>query len=64
MGCDNPRHTYQLGREVIESTPAKKDLEVIVGDEKPNMSHQCMLAAQKANGILGCIQRSIGSKVE
>jgi len=45
----------------VENSFAEMDLGIQV-DTKVTMSHQCILAARKASGILGCIRQSMTSR--
>ena len=54
-------HQYELGVDLLESSSAEKDLGVLV-DKKSIVSQQCALVANKANGILGCIRKSVASR--
>jgi len=57
----HPWYQYRPGNEGIESSPAKKDMGILV-DEKLDTSQQCALTAQKANCILGCLKSSVASR--
>jgi len=45
----------------VERKSAEKDLGVLM-DYRLAMSQQCTLVAKKANGILGCIKKSMDSR--
>ena len=61
LGQSNADHRYTLGEEWLESSPAERDLGVLVGG-KLNRSQQRAQAAKRANHSLGCIKHSITSR--
>lgn len=52
---------YRLGHELLQRSSAEKELGVLV-DDRSAMSQQCALVVKKADGILGCIKRSVASR--
>ncbi|GAB0179879.1 mitochondrial enolase superfamily member 1 [Grus japonensis] len=62
LGRNNPKHQYRLGVDLLGSSTAEKDLGVLV-DSKLSVSQQCALVAKKTNGILGCIKKTMGSRL-
>ena len=62
LGQGNLKHKCRLGREWHDSSPEEKDLGMLV-NESLSMIQQCVLAAQKANCILGCIKRNVTSRL-
>ncbi|PKU35572.1 hypothetical protein llap_14123 [Limosa lapponica baueri] len=62
LGHGNLQYQHRLGDKGIETSPAKEDLGVLL-DEKLDIRQQCEPAGQKAEHILGCIKRSVASRV-
>ena len=54
-GLGQSQTQIRLDREWLESSP-EEDVGVLF-DERLNMGQKCVLSAQKANRILGCIKR-------
>ena len=60
MDQGNPRYLNKLRKDLLESNPVEKDLQVLV-DKKLDMSQRA-LAIRKANCILRCIKKGVASR--
>ena len=54
-------HQHRLGDDWLEISSAEKAMVVLV-NTKFNMSQQCALEANKANGMLDCIRKCVSSR--
>ena len=61
LGRNSRVYIYRLEADLLERSSAEKDLVVLVVNRMA-MSQQCGLVAKKANGILGCIKKSVSSR--
>ncbi|PKU46420.1 hypothetical protein llap_3269 [Limosa lapponica baueri] len=61
IGRNNPIHQYKLGADLLEGSSVDRDLGVLV-DNKLTMRQQCALVPKKANGLLGCMKKSMASR--
>ena len=62
LGRNNPKYQYRMGDDLLERSSEEKDLGVLL-DDRLTINQQCALVAKRANGILACIKRNVGSRL-
>lgn len=61
LGHGHPQNRCRLSGEWVKNSPAENALGMLMGEDQ-DVSHRCVLAAQKVNHILGFIRRSMSSR--
>ena len=61
LGYNNNEYDYKLECDVIRISATEKDLGVVI-DRSGKFSEQCILAARKANTVIGVIKINISFK--
>ena len=55
-------HQYRFGADLLETSSCVERVLGILVDDMLTMCQQCALVVKKANGILGCIKKSVASR--
>lgn len=63
LGRNNCMQQYRLEADLRERSSADTDLGVPL-DNRLAIEPECVLLAEKANGVLGCIHKSVASPEE
>lgn len=61
LGRNNHKYQNRLGADLLEESSAEKELTLLVVD-KLIVSQQCVLVVRRANGVLGCMRKSVASR--
>jgi ribonuclease P/MRP protein subunit RPP40 len=61
FGYNNPKNTFLLGSQILDSVKEEKDLGVLITDDL-KVSNQCVKVVKTANQVLGMIKRTFTFK--
>ena len=61
IGTNNKLYLYNMSNATLKTVDVERDFEVII-TKKGKYSEQCLMAAKKANCVLGIIKRNIKYK--
>ena len=61
IGTNNILYSYNMNNATLKTVDVERDLEVVI-NRNGKYSEQCLMAAKKANCVLGMIERNIKCK--